>query len=336
MVKKLITIKNRFYRVETENWDFKKFGYIERTHRKFPFFCHILFHMTAREIFTLDWNNIGFVICKPDAVYLNLEKGILSFLQQKGFQILACKYVTITPDLCRLLYWDEEKEFSNWWWEIESEFFNLGESLCVLVQGTPNPPYTSVSEMIEKKWKGNYKPEASKKGTIRQTFGSMNRIFNLFHSADCSKAAKREASLFFDEKIEGLINQDTPFLLKRKVNRSLDITNIYFKVKHHCIEVASIPHDVKQKYIIFLDEKKSQAVNLSNSKKQIWLYNILKEEYRMFYTDIYESKLLKCLTDYKHFKKVDYDALFQMLVKMGLKLTKWESCLLKTTMLGFT
>lgn len=277
------------------------------------------------------------MICKPDAIYLNLERDILSFLQQKGFQILACRYVTITPDLCRLLYWDEEKEFSDWWWEIESEFFNLGESLCVLVQGTPNPPYQSVSEMIEKKWKGNYKPEASKKGTIRQTFGSMNRIFNLFHSADCSKAVKREAALFFeDEEIEGLINQDTPFLLKRKVNRSLDIADIYFRVKQHCVEVASIPLDVKQKYIIFLDEKKSHSMKVSNSKKQIWLYKTLMEENRMFYKDIHEDKLLKCLTDYKHFKKVDYDVLFKTLVTMGLKLTKWESCLLKTTMLGFT
>ncbi|GAA3332308.1 hypothetical protein GCM10020331_091940 [Ectobacillus funiculus] len=85
-------------------------------------------------------------------------RGILTFrtrnsivsATKKGFQILACKYVTITPDLCKLLYWDGYRN-SPKLWELKSEFFHLGESLCVLVQGTPQSPYKSVSELISQK-----------------------------------------------------------------------------------------------------------------------------------------------------------------------------------------
>jgi nucleoside diphosphate kinase len=282
----------------------------------------------------LNWDNIGFVICKPDAVYLNLEQEILSFLRQKGFKILACKYVTITPDICRLLYWNGYDVPTAWWWELEAEFFNLGESLCVLVQGTTSPPYKSVSELIDKKLKGHYRPEYAKSGTIRSRFGAINRIFNLFHSSDCTKAAKREASLFFTaEEIECLAYKNTPCILKQNEDCFLDVTDTYFRIKLHCIQVSSMNPKVKQKYRNYIDEKYRQSKSVSNSKKQIWLYETLQEEYRLFYKDINENKLLKAITDYKHFKKIDYDALFQEFFTMGLKLTKWELCLLKTTML---
>jgi nucleoside diphosphate kinase len=282
----------------------------------------------------LNWNNIGFVICKPDAVYLSLEQEILSFLQQNGFEILACKYVTVTPDLCRLLYWDGEVAFDAWWWELEAEFFNLGESLCILVQGTAPPPYKSVSEWIDQKLKGNNKPEYAKSGTIRRRFGSMNRIFNLFHSSDCTKEAKREAALFFtEEEIERLTNKNTPYILKQNEESYLDVTETYFRIKLHCIKVSSINSKVKQKYKNYINEKHHQSKSVSKSNKQIWLYETLKEEYRLFYEDIHEYNLLKALTNYSHFKKINYDALFKAFSKIGLKLTKWEVCLLKTTMM---
>jgi len=285
----------------------------------------------------LNWNNLGFVICKPDAVYLDLEQDILSFLQQKGLQILTYKYVTITPDLCRRLYWEENKAYSEWWHELETEFFHLGESLCVLVQGTPQSSYKSVSEMIEKKWKGNFKPEKAREGTIRHTFGSMNGIFNLFHSADCTSATKREASLFFTaEELEQLPHQRLPYLLKQKEKHNLDITDLYFRIKQQCIQVSSMHPEVKKRYRSYIYEKHRQSMSVSNSMKQIWLYKTLQEEYQMFYTDIRKDKLLKCITDYKHLKKIDYDKLFRAFVTVGLNLTRWEACLFKTTMLDFT
>lgn len=281
----------------------------------------------------MDWNNIGFVICKPDAVYLNLEEEILSFLQQKGFQILACKYVTITPDLCRSLYWNEDIVFTDKWWEKESEFFNLGESLCVLVQGIPEPPYKSVSEWIDRKLKGNNRPESARSGTIRGSFGAMNRIFNLFHSSDCTTATKREASLFFStEKLRSLAQQGARCLVKQKEERSLDVIDLYFRIKQHCIQVSAMDSKVKRKYADYLDEKKQDALSVSTSKKQIWLFKTLKEEYRLFYEDIQEDILLETITDYKYFTKIDFDTLFRAFVATGLKLTKWEICLLKTTM----
>lgn len=292
---------------------------------------------SGKGIQALNWNNLGFVICKPDAVYLDLEQDILSFLQQKGLQILTYKYVTITPDLCRRLYWEENKAYSEWWHELETEFFHLGESLCVLVQGTPQSSYKSVSEMIEKKWKGNFKPEKAREGTIRHTFGSMNGIFNLFHSADCTSATKREASLFFTaEELEQLPHQRLPYLLKQKEKHNLDITDLYFRIKQQCIQVSSMHPEVKKRYRSYIDEKHRQSMSVSNSMKQIWLYKTLQEEYQMFYTDIRKDKLLKCITDYKHLKKIDYDKLFRAFVTVGLKLTRWEACLFKTTMLDFT
>ncbi|CAG9614736.1 Nucleoside diphosphate kinase [Bacillus rhizoplanae] len=285
----------------------------------------------------MNWDNLGFVICKPDAVYLNLEREILSFLERKGFQILACKYVTITPHLCRRLYWDENKDYAEWWWELESEFLNLGESLCVLVKGTPQPPYKSVSELIEKTWKGNFKPEKAKKGTIRCTFGALNGIFNLFHSADCTNAVKREASLFFTaEEIEQLAYQEALSVLKQKEVGNLDVIDIYFRIKRQCIRVSSMHTKVKKRYISYLDKKQRQTMRVNRSMKQLWLYKTLQEEYRMFYMYIGKDKLLECITNNKNFKRINYNILFQAFDKAGLKLTKWETCLFKTTMLSFT
>ncbi|WP_165350662.1 MULTISPECIES: nucleoside-diphosphate kinase [Bacillaceae] len=282
----------------------------------------------------MNWNNLGFVICKPDAVYLGLEQDILSFLRQKGFQILTYKYVTITPDLCRRLYWEENKDYSEWWHELESEFFNLGESLCVLVQGTPPSSYQSVSDLIEKKWKGNFRPEKAKEGTIRHTFGSRNGIFNLFHSSDCTSATKRESSIFFTaEEIERLPYQRVPYSLKQKEKHNLDIADLYFRIKQQCIQVSSMHPEVKKRYKNYIDEKHYQAMSVSNSLKQTWLYKTLQEEYQMFYADIYEDHLLKCITDYKHFRNIDYDKLFRAFATIGLNLTSWETCLFKTTML---
>lgn len=285
----------------------------------------------------MNWDNLGFIICKPDAVYLHLEREILSFLERKGFQILACKYVTITPHLCQRLYWDENKDYAEWWWELESEFLNLGESLCVLVQATPQSPYKSVSELIEKTWKGNFKPEKAKKGTIRCTFGALNGIFNLFHSADCTNAVKREASLFFTaEEIEQLANQDALSVLKQKEVGNLDVIDIYFRIKRQCIRVSSMHAKVKKRYISYLDKKQRQAMRVKRSMKQLWLYKTLQEEYRMFYMYISKDKLLECITNNKNFKRINYNILFQAFDKAGLKLTKWETCLFKTTMLSFT
>lgn len=162
----------------------------------------------------------------------------------------------------------------------------------------------------------------------------MNRIFNLFHSSDCTKAAKREASLFFTaEKIERLAYKNTQCILKQNEDCFLDVTDTYFRIKLHCIQVSTMNPKVYQKYRNYIDEKHRQSKSVSKSKKQIWLYETLQEEYRLFYKDITENKLLKAITDYKHFKKIDYDALFQAFFTMGLKITKWERCLLKTTML---
>jgi nucleoside diphosphate kinase len=281
----------------------------------------------------LNWNNIGFVICKPDAVYLNFEQEILSFLEDKGFQLLACKYVTITPDLCRNLYWNENSDFTDKWWELESEFFNLGESLCVLVQGTPEQPYRSVSEWIDRKLKGDNKPESARSDTIRGSFGARNRIFNLFHSSDCTEAAKREASLFFSaERLRSADQQSARNVVKQKKARNLDIVDVYFRIKKYCIQDSVMDVKMKRIYGDYLDEKKQEAMNVSNSKKQVWLFKTLREENRLFYEGIQDDILLETITDYKYFTKIDFDALFRSFVAAGLKITKWEACLLKTTL----
>lgn len=281
----------------------------------------------------MNWNNLSFVICKPDAVYLNLEQEILSYLEDLGFRILACKYETITPDLCRQLYWNDDHDItSNWWWKLEAEFFNLGESLCILVEGNPPSPYHSLSELIDRKIKGNNKPELARGGTVRHTFGAKNRVFNLFHSADCTSAAKREAALFFNIGKNGQWDYKSCFP-KQKEKGFLDITEIYFRVKLRCLQEAKIDSRMKQKYQNYIEDKILQSESVTAVRKQIWLYETLEEEYWLFYEELQDNKLLKAITDYKRFKRLDYDTLFKVFSKMGIKLTKWESCLLKTTML---
>jgi nucleoside diphosphate kinase len=281
----------------------------------------------------LNWNNLSFVICKPDAVYLNLEREIVSFLEDMGFRILACKYETITPDLCRQLYWNDDYDItSNWWWKLEAEFFSLGESLCLLIEGVPTSPYQSLSEMIDRKIKGNNKPELARSGTIRHTFGARNRVFNLFHSADCTSAAQREASLFFN--IEKIRQLDYPSCLsKQKEKGSLDMMEVYFRIKQRCLREAKIDSIIKQKYQNYIEDKVLQSKSVTKARRQIWLYEMLEEEYWLFYEELQENTLLKAVTDYKRFRRLNYDSLFKLLGKLGIKLTKWESCLLKTTML---
>jgi nucleoside diphosphate kinase len=283
---------------------------------------------------TLNWNNIGFVICKPDAVYLNLEKDILAFLEKNGFRILGSKYMKITPDLCQRLYWNDDYYEPAWWWTLETEFFSLGESLCVLVEKEPHHPYQSISEEINLKWKGNNKPELAQSGSIRRTFGSMNRIFNLFHSSDSTKEAKREALLFFSpEEIRHITNKGSKCELKDKNKHSLDVIDMYFRIKKRLIQASSLDVKEKQNYHDFIEKKMQQASSLSRSKRQIWLYQSLQEEYSLFYDEIRDNKLLKSITDYKRFKHINFNALVKTIGTLGLKLSKWEICLLKTTLL---
>ncbi|MHC0039300.1 nucleoside-diphosphate kinase [Pseudoneobacillus sp. C159] len=279
----------------------------------------------------MNWNNIGFVICKPDAVYLNLEQDILAYLQENGFEILASKYVDITPDLCQRLYWNDDDYEPAWWWKLETEFFNLGESLCVIVQGKPRHPYRSVSEEINQKWKGNNKPELAQQGSIRHKFGSMNRIFNLFHSSDSSNDAKREALLFFsNEEINHLENRHYLCKFKQNDQHSLDLVDLYFRLKMRCLQRATMDTRVRHHYTTFIEEKIQQSKGISQAKRQIWLYETLQEEYRQFFKVLRENKLLKYMTDYRLFHRVNFDAL---LPRVGLDFSKWESCLLKTTLL---
>jgi nucleoside diphosphate kinase len=283
---------------------------------------------------TLNWNNMGFVICKPDAVYLNLEKDILAYLEKNGFQILASKYMKITPELCQRLYWNDDHYEPAWWWTLETEFFSLGESLCVLVGKEPQHPYQSTSEEINLKWKGNNKPELAQSGSIRQKFGSMNRIFNLFHSSDSTKEAKREALLFFSpEEIGHLPNKGSKCVLKDKNKHSIDVVDIYFRIKKRLIQASSLNAKEKQNYHAFIEKKIQQAGSLNQSKRQIWLFQSLQEEYSLFYDEIRDNKLLKSITDYKRFKHTNFNALVKTIGALGLKFSKWEICLLKTTLL---
>jgi nucleoside-diphosphate kinase len=126
------------------------------------------------------------VLVKPDGVRRKLVGEIIRRLEQKTFDIIAMKMMTIDPELATEHYAEHtEKPFFG---EL-LEFITSGPVVAMAVEG--DDAISVVRQMM-----GTTDPKKAPQGTIRGDFGLITTE-NLVHGSDSPESAERELKLFF-------------------------------------------------------------------------------------------------------------------------------------------
>jgi nucleoside-diphosphate kinase len=126
------------------------------------------------------------IILKPDAVQRGLTGRIISRFEDKGFQVVGCKLMQISPDLAARHYAAHRgKPF----YEGLVRFMTSSPVLVLALRGVE-------AIAICRKMMGATFGSKAEPGTIRGDFGVSNS-FNLIHGSDSPEAAEKELALFF-------------------------------------------------------------------------------------------------------------------------------------------
>ncbi len=129
------------------------------------------------------------IIVKPDAVQRQLVGPIIARFENKGLQIVACKFMRISRQLAQQLYAVHKgKDF----YEPTVEYISSGPAMVMVLQAK------GVIAMARKLMGETFGLDAQP-GTIRGDFGSSQR-FNLVHGSDSPSSAETEIKLFFSEE----------------------------------------------------------------------------------------------------------------------------------------
>lgn len=146
------------------------------------------------------------IIIKPDGIQRHLVGQIIMRLEQKGLQLVAAKFMQISEDLARQLYFvHRRKPF----YEGIVEYLASAPTLIMVWQAE------GVIAMTRKLMGATFGPEAEP-GTIRGDFSCSNR-YNVIHGSDNPESAEREIGLFFsDEEITDYKLADEQWLYGKK------------------------------------------------------------------------------------------------------------------------
>ncbi len=126
------------------------------------------------------------IIVKPDGIGRHLAGEIIKRLEQKGFKLVAARFIQITEDLARRLYAvHKEKPF----FEGVVKYLSSAPSLIMVWQAD------GIIDMVRKMLGATFGYEAEP-GTIRGDF-SCSRGYNLVHGSDSVESAQQEINLFF-------------------------------------------------------------------------------------------------------------------------------------------
>lgn len=126
------------------------------------------------------------LIVKPDAMQRGLAGEIIGRFERRGFYVVGCKLMRITPDLAAQHYGEHKgKPF----YDGLVKFMTSGPVLVLAIEG-PRVVETA-RKMMGKTFAYQAEP-----GTIRGDFGA-SRGLNLIHGSDSPASAKRELELFF-------------------------------------------------------------------------------------------------------------------------------------------
>ena len=134
-----------------------------------------------------------FLAVKPDGVERGLIGEIISRIEEKGFKLVAMKFMRLSNDLAKKHYGEHvNKPF----FEGLVKFITSGPVVAMVWEG---------EDVINglRKIMGKTNPKEADVGTIRRDFGiDIGR--NIVHGSDSKESAQREISLFFsnDEIID--------------------------------------------------------------------------------------------------------------------------------------
>lgn len=133
------------------------------------------------------------IILKPDAVQRGLIGPVISRFEQKGLQLVGCKFMQIPRELAEKHYAVHQgKPF----YDRLLTYITSGPVLVMVYQAA------GAIAMARKLMGATFGNEAEP-GTIRGDFGG-SRGFNLVHGSDSPQAAQQEIELYFtkDELVD--------------------------------------------------------------------------------------------------------------------------------------
>jgi len=126
------------------------------------------------------------VIIKPDGVQRHLAGEIIGRLENKGFKLVAGKFMQVTEELARQLYAVHQgKPF----FEGLIKYLSSAPSLVMVWEAD------GVINIVRKMMGSTFGYEAEP-GTIRGDF-SCSKGYNLIHGSDSFESAAQEINLFF-------------------------------------------------------------------------------------------------------------------------------------------
>ena len=127
-----------------------------------------------------------FAMLKPDAVRRKLVGRIIQRFEDKGFDILDMKMLTISRELAERHY---EEHKGRDYYERLVNFMTSGRVVTMVIEG--ENAISVVRKMI-----GKTNPLEADAGTIRGDF-AYSTPDNLVHASDSKESAEREINLFF-------------------------------------------------------------------------------------------------------------------------------------------
>ena len=130
-----------------------------------------------------------FLMVKPDGVQRNLIGEIVGRLENKGYQLVGAKLMTIPTELAEQHYGEhKERPFFG---ELV-EFITSGPVFAMVWEGEN---VISTSRLMM----GATNPKESAPGTIRGDF-AVTVGKNIIHGSDSLESAEREIALFFNKE----------------------------------------------------------------------------------------------------------------------------------------
>lgn len=126
------------------------------------------------------------IILKPDAVQRGFMGRIVSRFEDKGFQVVGCKMMQISPELAATHY---EAHKARPFYPGLVRFMTSSPVLVLALRAND-------AIAISRAMMGATFGSKANPGTIRGDFGVSNS-FNLIHGSDSPEAAERELGLFF-------------------------------------------------------------------------------------------------------------------------------------------
>lgn len=129
-----------------------------------------------------------FTALKPDAVKRGLMGEIIKRIEEKGYKIIAMKFMNVSDELAAKHY---EEHFGKPFYNRLIDYITSGPVLAMVLEG--ENVILGLRHIV-----GKTNPDEADVGSIRADF-CMTKEYNTIHASDSIESAKREISLWFRE-----------------------------------------------------------------------------------------------------------------------------------------